>query len=234
MTLHFNFTTYYYLFGTVILFFLYWRIRSILKKDALNRFTKLFGNVVLFCVIATTIYSVFFISFGNNPFYLWLGNTIGQPFLIVGFVYGLSIFFLVIKPKISSSKIVIPLAILGAVLCFFLHLKYPFSPSFDKYGFLHWNASLLVGLNYSIFSVIGFLPLSIALLIKGIKNKEIRFRSLFLSFALILFIVDSITFSMSESRNLYIFGNICVNLGFIFLITAYFLQRGKSRSISDY
>ena len=229
MIFHFNFSIGYSIYGTAILFFLYWQIRCILKREPLNSFARLFGRMAIFAAIAMAIYSLFYIFFGNNSFYLWLANTIGQPFLIISFVYALSVFFLIIKPNIPFSKIVIPLSIIGVFLSLFFHFKYPFLPTFDKHGFMYWNASFLVSLNYSIFYIIGFLPLSIALLINGIKDKEVRGRSLFLAFALILVLGD--TFSTAGSKTLYIFGNLCVSLGFTLLLFAY-LWRGKREIIS--
>ena len=231
MIFHFNFSIGIYIYGTVILFLLYWRIRSAIKIEPLSNFSRLFGKLVIFSAISMLIYSLFFVFFAGNSYYLWIGNTLGEPFFLIGFVYAISISFLIIKPEIPSSKIVIPLSALAVFLSVFLHLKYPFLPTFDEYGFLHWNASFLPGLNYSIFSFLGLFPLSVILLVNGIRDKSLRARYLSLFSAMILFVIGGAVISLANSKSLYIFASLTNSLGFTFLLFAYLSCRKKGIGI---
>lgn len=220
---NFNLSIALYLFGTFVLFFLFYRFNSLHKRKQ-NRFAGLFKMMVLFGGLGILIYSLFFIFFATNSFYIFTGNIIGEPFILVAFVYGLAISFSILKPHIPSRKIIMPLAILAVFLSVFSHLKFPFAPFIDKDGVLHWNAHFIPGFIYSFFSLLGLLPLAIAFMWQSRKNKEIRKRSFFLAVGTILMLIAGIILSLAKDKNLYFLALLVQNFGFILFLVASFVR----------
>jgi hypothetical protein len=218
MHLSFNLTAILYLFGTLVIAFLFHRFYSIERRKP-SRFGFLFSRLVFWSGIGMAIYSFFFLFFPQNISYLRIGNIIGEPFLIIGFTYGFAVFFLLARPTTSSYFIIIPLALVGVFLSIFFHFLFPPFPLIDENGILHWNAQLPSALNYSIFSFLGIFPLAIAFFREARKNKEdkiLKRRSIFLGIGTIFVLIGGIILSFATTKIIYALALLIQNFGFIF------------------
>jgi len=199
-----------------VLFFHFWRIYKTQKVNP-SVYGHLFGALNLFCAISVSIYTFFFTFFAENQVGLWIGNMIGEPFQIIGFAYGFGLFFLLVRPEMPYKAITLPVTTFGVLISILAHLIFPFFPEIDSRGILHWNASAIPALNYSIFAFLGLIPLALACIWKGIKYKEVRRRSLLLAIPIFFLTASSVIFSLATTAVFYILALSIQSLGFIFL-----------------
>jgi hypothetical protein len=161
-----------------------------------------FRNVALFSGIAAMIYSLMGIFFPKNSFALGVGNIIGEPFYLIGFIYVIAAFFYMTFPKISQKKVIM-IGFVLVILTVISHIRFFPYPFIDERGILHFNAPIIPGLTFSAFSSSALLPMIFALSKEAIQKKNLRKKSAFIAGSLLLFFVAGIIQSMFEEPWLY-------------------------------
>lgn len=203
----------YYILSGIMLFFTVWRLQSFYKKTSFP-LARYFRNMALATGIGSVIDALVSIFLANNSFLMGIGVVIAGMFFIIGHVYGLTIFFYLTFPHISSRKIIIAGLILVA-LVFISHIKFLPRPEIDETGIIRFNFSSFSKITFALFSIAGLLPLSIAFVREAISKKHLRARSGLVALSLLFLAVTNISQSMVTAPQLYIFAFV------IFPIMAY-------------
>lgn len=186
-----------------VLFFFSFRLHQSYKKTA-NLISKYFRNTTFYSGFASVIYALMTILFPHNSLALGIGNVLGEPFFMVGFVYMIATFFHMTFPQVSQKK-VITVGIFIVVLTFVSHLYFFPYPFIDKNGILQFNAPIIPGLTFSIFSTVAYLPLLVAFTREAIKKEYLRVRSGLIAGSIIFFFVSGVIQSIVSDPFIYAF-----------------------------
>ncbi|MGC9031420.1 MAG: hypothetical protein ACP5H7_01455 [Minisyncoccia bacterium] len=182
-----------------------------------------FRNIAFFSSIAFLIYALMGI-FSNNPFWLGIGNIIGELFFLIAFIYLIASFFYLFYPNVNRKNIIFFGFILVAISVL-IHIYFFPRPFIDSKGILHFQAPLVPGLIFVFFSFCALGPMIILFLKEAILNKKIRKRSLFIALSLFLFLSRSVFQSLFESNfPLYVTSFILQMLGAFSLLFGFIIK----------
>ena len=227
------FSIFYYIFSGIVLFFAAWRLQSYYKKTS-SLLAKYFRNMAIAAGMTFVINTLVFIFFIDNSFLLNIGVIIGGMFVFIAHVYGVVIFFYLTFPHIPSKKIII-VGLALVVLVIMSHIKFfPLYPEIDEKGIIYFNFSSFTKTTFTLFSIAGLLPLSIAFAREAISRKHLRTRSGFLAFSFFFITVANVFQSMVTAPQLYILAfTIFPTIGYIVVFIAVIL-RVRAPSVDTY
>jgi len=192
-----------YFFMSGVFFFFALRMQQTYQKTR-SLIGLYFRNIALFSGIASTIYALMGVFFPKNSLALGVGNIIGEPFYLIGFVYIIASFFYLTFPKISQKK-VIAIGFIFVIVSIVSHIYFFPYPFIDEKGILHFNAPTVPGLTFIVFAAFAILPMIFALLKEALHQIELRKRSIFLAIALFLFFFAGVMQSIFLEPRLYTF-----------------------------
>lgn len=209
-------STILFLISGLILIFFWWRVKLFLSRGP-NIVAEYIGKMALLSAIGMEIFAFMCFLFPENSFLLGLFNILGETFYLIAFVYGFALFIHLISPETSQRKL---LAIGFLILIFVTISHFIFFPRpfIDENGVLHFNAPTIPGLTYTIISIAGLLPLTIAFMYQAIKKPFLRTRSLFLGTALLVIIIAGALLSLFTKASVYIFAFLFQTFGFVLLL----------------
>ena len=212
----------FYLFFALMLFFFTWRTYRICKKSP-SPLAEHFKSMAFFAGVGSLVYALTCIFFTDNSFALGIGNIIGETFYRITFVYGITTFFYLTFPRISSKK-VIKVGLIFAILATISHIKFFPRPVIGESGIPISKPPIVPGITFALFSAASLLPLSFAFAREAIKERRLRTKSGLMSSALIFIMVSGGLQSLARTPQLYIFTLVLSALAYALLFSAAILQ----------
>lgn len=229
MEFNINISGLLYLLNSIVDFFFVLRLHRAAKKTP-TTLIHYFEKMAFLSGIGMLIMVFFFTFFASNPFILGIGINLAEPFYLMTFIYGIVLFFAIVKPSVPSWQILVPGAAL-VTIGIFLNFTFFSYPWIDERGIVHFNTVFLSGMVYNILSTFGILPLAGAFIFEGIRNKKIRARSIQLALSLIAIFSAGITASYATSEATYITALLLFSAGFAALFSAVIIGVESEKSI---
>lgn len=208
----FPLTSILYLFGSLVCYFSTWRLHRAYEENR-DVFCKYFRNMALCGGIGSMVYSFIAMVFTHNSFALGIGNIVGETFYLLTFVYGITTFFYLSFPDISQKKVIyVGIVLIGLITI--SHIKFFPYPTIDKLGILQFNAPPIPRWTYTLFSIAGLVPLTLAFLREAIKKPHLRIRSSLLAGSMFALTISGAIQSVVTRPMIYALAYLIQTIGF--------------------
>lgn len=228
------------LFELIVLFFFTRRIHQFYKNyhSDLARYLR---NMSLLGGIGLSVYALMDILFllmniflAGDFFVFSVLHAIGGSIILFSFVYGMTAFFYMTFPDISSKKVLFGGSIFFILILLFRFIFFPLPLVWvDAQGTLRFKLPFFANIISILWAVAGLFPLAVACAREAFKKRGLRLRSGFLALALFLIVIATTLFSLELIPGGYEFSSVARIAGFIMLALAAFSRTEKEISPSS-